>query len=206
MIANMKYSISMKRVLPVALLLCAATGTAWAQDIYKCTQAGRIEYTDRPCPGPTGELIHKADDREIIDQYLDLGQNDAAKRYATSHNLDALYKERVDAYKQKMEERNQRAADEAAAAKQRDEEAQQQAVADEQIARRNRLQAENDALREQNDQYRDQLAQPVISYAPSYWAPPYRDRDHEHHHQPPGPPPQPISHPCRQLAGGRLEC
>jgi hypothetical protein len=203
----MKAPFPSKRVLFVTMLLLAAAGSASAQSIYKCTKAGQVEYTDHPCPGHAGELIHQADDTEIIDQYLDLGQNDAAKRYAASRHLEALYRDRVAAYKQKMDEKNQREADEDMAAKQRDDEAQRQALVDE-AARRERLQAENDALRQQNDQYRDQLATPTYDYAPSYWgsAPPYRDHDHGHDGHGPHPPQPPVFHPCTQLAGGRVQC
>lgn len=210
----MKTFVSRKNVpLAVFLLLCAATTTAGAQSIYKCTQAGRVEYTDHPCPGRKVELIHQADDSEIIDQYLDLGQGDAAKRYAVAHQLEPLYRERVDAYQQKMTRRSQReselqvqrAADEAAAAQQRDQDAHQQAIADE-AAHRAQLQAENDALRQQNEQYRNQLAQPVEPVAQGYWAPPYRDHDHDHGQHPPAPPSQPVEHPCRQIAGDQSIC
>jgi hypothetical protein len=146
----------------VAFLLLATAPVAGAQNIYKCTQAGRLAYTDHPCPGGNGELIHQADDGEIIDQYLRLGQNALAKRYAESHHLEALYKERLAVSQRNQEEKTQLKADQAIAAKQRNEEARQQALADD-AAHRDRLQAQNDALRQQNDQYRDQLAQPVYT-------------------------------------------
>jgi hypothetical protein len=204
MALTMKTFPDIRQALFATVLLLTATGLAGAQSIYKCTHGGRIEYTDHPCPSGTGEMIHKADDGEIIDQYLDLGQNDIAKRYAESRHLEALYQERLDAYKQRMEEKSQRDAADAIAAQQRDEQARQQALADE-AAHRERLQAENDALRQQNDQYRDQLAQPVAGYEPNYWAPPYWDHGHDHG-QHPTPPQAPVFHPCRQLAGGRVQC
>lgn len=197
----------------VAFMLLATAQVAGAQNIYKCTQAGRLAYTDHPCPGGNGELIHQADDGEIIDQYLRLGQNALAKRYAESHHLEALYKERLAASQRNQEEKTQLQADQAIAAKQRNEEARQQALADD-AAHRDRLQAQNDALRQQNDQYRDQLAQPVYN-PPAYWGvAPYWNRRHDHDHDddhdqhPSDPPPskEPIFHPCTQLAGGRVQC
>lgn len=215
MIVPMKTPLARKRPWSIALLLLAMAGSAGAQNIYKCTQGGRVEYTDHPCPGARGVLIHQADDREIIDHYLDLGQNDVAKRYADSHHLQALYRERLDAYHRKMQASTRQQAADALAAKQREEAARQQALVDA-AANRGRLQGENDALRQQIDQYRDQQTQPAYNAAPAYWggASPYwnpgygRDygHEHEHDHGPLEPPPQPVFHPCTQLAGGRVRC
>jgi hypothetical protein len=195
--------------LALAVLLLAGAFPAMAQDIYKCSQAGAVAYTDHPCPGGKGELLHRADDSEIIDQYLRLGQQNLARQYADARHLEALYKERLAAYQQDMKEKALRQQDEMLAEQQRDEQAQQQTLA-EQAASRERLAAENQALRQQNDQYRDELTQPVDSYSPAYWgaAPPYRDRHHDgdhdgdHEH----PPTEPVFHPCTQLAGGRVQC
>lgn len=213
MIVTMKTTLTLK--LCVAILLLAAAQAAAAQNIYKCTQNGQLEYTDHPCPGGKGELIHQADDSEVIDHYLSLGQDDIAKRYADAHHLDALYKARVDAYQQKMDDKAQREADEAADAQQRAEDARQQAVADETAHTNQLLQAQNDALRQQNADYADQLSQPTYNAAPVYWgavAPsyPYRDHshdhDHDHDHKPPPVSSKPSYHPCTQLAGGRVQC
>lgn len=193
----------------IALLLMAPA--AGAQNIYKCTQGGTVAYTDHPCPDGKGELLHQADDSEVIDRYLRLGQDKLARQYADARHLDALYKDRLAAYQQGQEEQAQRQQDEALAAQQRADEAHQQALFD-QAAERNRLQAENDALRQQNDQYRDELSQPVDSYAPVYWgaaAPPYGNRPHDHdgdHGNHWAPPKAPVYHPCTQLAGGRVQC
>lgn len=193
----------------ITILLLAAAPAAGAQSIYKCTTAGQVEYTDRPCPAGKGELIHQASDSEIIDQYLDLDQDALAKRYADSRHLEALYQQRLDARQQRLEAKARQQADEALAAKQRNEDARQQAYLDA-AENHNRLRAENDALRQQNDQYRDQLAQPVYGEAPAYWGavPPYWNHDHDHdrddHDH--GPPPKPVFHPCTQLAGGRVQC
>ncbi|MBT2144664.1 MULTISPECIES: DUF4124 domain-containing protein [unclassified Rhodanobacter] len=194
-----------------AALLLAAAPIAAAQNIYKCTQGGQVAYTDHPCPGGSGELLHRADDTEVIDRYLRLGQDDLAKRYADSRHLETLYRQRLDARQQAMEEKAQRQADEAYAAEQHAEETRQQALADE-AAERDRLQAENEALRQQNADYQNQLSQPVYNAPPAYWvAPPYRnrhrDRDHDgnHDHRPP-PSDEPVFHPCKQLAGGRTQC
>lgn len=199
-------------LLCAAALLLAAAGTAGAQNIYKCTQGGQVAYTDHPCPGGKGELLHQADDTEVIDRYLRLGQDELAKRYADSRHLETLYQQRLDARQQAMEEKAQRQADDAYAAEQRAEEARQQALSD-QAAERDRLQAENEALRQQNDAYQDRLNQPVYNAPPAYWAaPPYprrhRDRDHDgdHDHHPPPVSDKPIFHPCKQLAGGRTQC
>jgi hypothetical protein len=97
-----------KPLLYVAALLLAFAGAADAQSIYKCTKGGQVTYTDRPCAGGNGEVIHKADDADIIDQYLRLGQVDLAKRYADSHHLDALYQQRLLAHQQAAQEEEQR--------------------------------------------------------------------------------------------------
>jgi hypothetical protein len=196
--------------LSAAALLLAAAPIAAGQDIYKCTQGGQVAYTDHPCPNGSGELLHQADDTEIIDRYLRLGQDELAKRYADSHQLEALYQQRLDARQQALDEKAQRQVDEAYAAQQRAEEAQQQALAD-QAAERDRLQAENQTLRQQNADYQNQLNQPVYNAPPAYWgAPPYprrhRDRDHDGDHHPPPVSDKPIFHPCKQLAGGRTQC
>jgi hypothetical protein len=191
----------------------AAAPAAGAQNIYTCTQGGQVAYTDHPCPNGSGELLHQADDTEVIDRYLRLGQDELAKRYAQSRHLEALYQQRVDARQQAMDEKAQRDADEAYAAQQRAEEAQQQALADQaaaQAADRDRLQAENAALRQQNADYQNQLSQPVYNAPPAYWIPPYprrhRDHDGDHGQHPPPVSEQPIFHPCKQLAGGRTQC
>lgn len=203
-----------KHMLVIATLLLVATTAASAQDIYKCTQGGQLAYMDHPCPSGKSELLHKADDSEIIDQFLRLGQQDKAKAYADSHHLDALYEDRLAAFQQVVAEREQRQADEALAAKQREEQARQQALVN-QLANSNQLEAQNNALRQQNDQYRSELSQPVENYAPNYWgtAPPYTGRPHDHHdgdhdgdHGPPAKPKEPVFHPCKQLAGGRVQC
>ncbi|KZC40803.1 hypothetical protein RHOFW510R12_15495, partial [Rhodanobacter sp. FW510-R12] len=151
-------------------MLLAAAGPAGAQNIYKCTQGGQVAYTDHPCPNGSGELLHQADDTEVIDRYLRLGQDELAKRYADSRHLEALYQQRLDARQQAMDEKAQREADAAYAAQQRDEEARQQALAD-QAAERDRLHAENAALRQQNADYQNQLNQPVYNAPPVYWGP-----------------------------------
>lgn len=199
------------QLLYVVVLLLAAAGPAGAQNIYKCTQGGQVAYTDHPCPNGSGELLHQADDTEVIDRYLRLGQDELAKRYADSRHLDALYQQRVDARQQAMDEKAQREADDAYAAQQRAEEARQQALAD-QAAERDRLHAENEALRQQNADYQNQLSQPVYNAPPVYWGPPpyrnrHRDRDHDddRDHRPPSSD-EPVFHPCKQLAGGRTQC
>jgi hypothetical protein len=197
----------------VAVALALLAPVAVAQNIYKCPQpGGGVAYTDHPCPAGNGELLHQADDSEVIDRYLRLGQDNLAQQYAAARNLDALYQQRLAAYQQAQDDKAQRQQEEALAAQQREDEARQQALFD-QAAERNRLQAENDALRQQNDQYRDELTQPVpYEYAPSYWGgvpPPYRRRPH-HRDRDPGsrwaPPRAPVYQPCTQLAGGRVQC
>jgi hypothetical protein len=195
---KMKTSTTRTGLLSIAFLLLATAQAAGAQNIYKCTKGGQLEYTDRPCPGGSGELIHQASDSEIIDQYLDLGQDALAKSYADSHHLQGLYQQRADAYQQKMQAQAQQQADDE---RQRAVDAQQQAQISE-AAYRGRLQGENNALRAQNDQYLDQLSQPVYgdtpAYAPVYWgalAPPVNhdhDHDHDHDHGPHPAPPKPA--------------
>ncbi|WEN14364.1 DUF4124 domain-containing protein [Rhodanobacter sp. AS-Z3] len=196
----------------IAVLLLTAAGCAGAQNIYKCTSAAGVSYTDRPCPKGQGELLHQADDTEVIDRYLRLGQDNLAKSYADSHHLEALYQQRIEVRQQTQDEKAQRQADEAYATQIRDEQAQQQAQRDE-AAERNRLQGENEALREQNAAYQDQLTQEASRPAPAYFAPypnrrPRRDHHHDgdggHDHEPPST--EPIFHPCKQLAGGRTQC
>jgi hypothetical protein len=205
-VATMK-SLTMGIRFSAAAMLLAAAPIAAGQNIYKCTQGGQVAYTDHPCPGGNGELLHQADDTEVIDRYLRLGQDELAKRYADSRHLETLYQQRLDARQQALDDKAQRQADEAYAAQQRAEDAQQQALAD-QAAERDRLQAENEALRQQNDAYQDQLKQPVYNAPPVYWgAPSYRrgHRDHDGDHRPP-PSDKPVFHPCKQLAGGRTQC
>lgn len=192
------------RLFPVAALLLVATGVP-AQNIYKCTQGANVTYTDHPCPGNRGELLHQASDTDVIDQYLRLGQDRQARDYAQARHLEALYRQRVDAHEQAVQERAQRQAAEAFAAQQRDEQARQQALADAAMSQ-DRLRAENDALRQQNEQYQSQLAQPVYNTSPVYWnaAPPYWQRPRHDHDRPR--PKEPVFHPCTQLAGGRVRC
>lgn len=196
----------------VAIALWLLAPAASAQNIYKCPQpGGTVAYTDHPCPAGNGELLHKADDSEVIDRYLRLGQDELAKQYADARHLDALYKARLAAYRQAQEEKAERQHEEALAAQQREYEAQQQAMQD-QIADRNRLEAENDALRQQNEHYRDELSQPVPEYAPTYWGgipPPYWRGPYRHDRDPGSrwtPPSPPVYQPCTQLAGGRVKC
>lgn len=214
----MKQAAARPLALLAAALLLAAAGNAAAQNIYKCPKGNSVEYTDHPCPGHAGELIHQASDQEVIDQYLDLGQLDLAKRYADARHLEPLYQQRLAAYQQRLQDKAARQAEQAQADRLHAEAAEQQALADEQQAHRDQLQAENDLLRQQNEQYRDQAQQPAYDYAPSYvpnyWGgtvPPYRrphggDHDHDHDHDHGHVPPQPIFHPCTQLAGGRVQC
>jgi len=212
----MKTPVTRKRLACIAILLLATAPAIGAQSIYKCTKAGQVEYTDHACPGGKGELIHQASDSEIIEQYLDLGQDALAKRYADSRHLEALYKELLDVRQLKMEAQARQQADDE---KQRDEDARQQAlIAD--AAYRGRLQGENDALRQQNDQYLDQTETDQsdygYGYAPVYWGgtPPYwnRGHDHDHHdhghgHGPHNPSPRPAPRPAPRTAsvGGRLK-
>jgi hypothetical protein len=197
----------------LAAILLAISGVASAQDIYKCSKAGQVVYTDRPCAGGKGELLHQADDTEIIDQYLDLGQDDAAKRYAVSHNITSLYKQRLEARKQRMEAKAQQQAEQNAADRLQELADQRQAQIDAATAR-GRLQGENDALRQQNALYQQQLTQPVYNdagpyynAAPGYWGgvPPY-DGHHPGDHKPPRPPTPPVFHPCVPVAGGTVKC
>lgn len=203
-----------KRLFCLAAIVLAMSSTVGAQDIYKCTKAGQVVYTDRPCVGGKGELLHQADDTEIIDQYLDLGQDDAAKRYAVSHNIMSLYKQRLDARKQRTEAKAQQQADEAEADRQQQEADLRQAQIDA-AAARGRLQGENDALRQQNALYQQQLAQPVYdgagpyyNAAPGYWGgiPPYDGHHHPGDDKPPRPPTPPVFHPCVPVAGGTVKC
>ncbi|HWU76242.1 MAG TPA: DUF4124 domain-containing protein [Rhodanobacter sp.] len=201
----------------ITLLLLSVAPIAGAQDIYKCTHGGTVAYTDHPCTKGKGELLHQANDSEVIDKYLRLGQDSLARQYADARHLDALYKERLDAYQQAQDEKARQQQDEALAARQREDKARQQALLD-QLSDRNRLQAENNALRQQNDQYRDELTQPVDNSYPAvgwgvlpspYYRPPYRDPTHGHdrdhwHYRPQ--PKEPVFHPCTQLAGGRVRC
>ncbi len=205
MVSVMTTSTTTWHLFPIAaLLLGVATGVP-AQSIYKCTQGGHVTYTDHPCPGSHGELLHQADDTDVIDQYLRLGQDKQAREYAQTHDLEALYQQRVRIHQQALQARAERQADEAFAVQQRDEQARQQTLADA-AANQDRLRAENDALRVQNEQYQNQLQQPAYNAPPTYWnaAPPYWERPHHDPDQPPSK--EPVFHPCKQLAGGRVQC
>lgn len=189
----------------IACVLLALAGPANAQNIYKCTHAGQVVYTDQPCPGARGTLLHQADATDIIDQYLRLGQVAQAERYAQSHHLEALYQQRLMAYRESLQQREDLQARSRAAAQQREDEAHARALAA-QAADQERLRAENDALRQQNAQYENQLNQPVYAPPPTYLgpAPPYVQRPRWRPHRPARD--EPIFHPCQQLAGGRVKC
>lgn len=204
----MKTQLTRQRLLWIAALLLAAAPVVGAQSIYKCTKGGQIEYTDHACQSGKSELIHQASDSEIIDQYLDLGQDALAKSYADSHHLEVLYKDLLEAHQEKMQAEAQLQANEV---KQLGDEARQQALID-QAAYNGRLQGENDALLQQNEQYADQQDEPVYGYAPVYWGgvPPYwnrghdRGHDHDHGHPPPhATPPRPASHAAPATAHGK---
>jgi hypothetical protein len=211
--AMMKIFLTQKHLFAVALLLFAAAPMAMAQNIYKCVNNGQVTYTDHPCPNAKGELIHKADDADVIDQYLRLGQNKLAKQYADARHLEALYEQHLAAYQREMDEKADRQADEQIAAQQRQQQQQQQQAIADAAAHRERLRDENDALRQQNDAYRDQLAAPVYREPAPYWGEPGYGRDDYDHHRPRPPrrpgeaePSEPVFHPCTQLAGGRVNC
>lgn len=197
------------------LLAATALGAAHAQNIYKCTSHGQVSYTDVPCPGEQGELLHQASDTEVIDQFLRLGQNERAQSYAHAHHLDDLYAQRLTLYQQQLTQRAEQAAAEATAAQQSAELARQQAQA-EQAASNTALREQNQLLREQNSQYQAELSQPNYNPAPIYWnpAPNYWTPAPPYHQRPPGghrgngkpPANAPIYHGCTQLAGGRVSC
>jgi len=165
---TMNISAKAKLLLCIALLLLCSAGGADAQDIYKCVNNGQVAYTDHPCKVGKGELLHQADDSEVINQYLDLGQDAAAKQYADARNLDSLYKQLFEARKEQMQAKAQQDADQAAADKQQEAADHQQALI-EAAANRGRLQGENDALRQQNAQYQSQLAQPTYDNSAPYY-------------------------------------
>ncbi len=197
----------------LAIVLGLLAPAAAAQNIYKCPlPGGGVAYTDHPCAAGKGELLHRANDTEVIDRYLRLGQDQLARQYADARYLDALYQERLAAHRQAQQDKARRQHEEALAAEQREYAAQQQALQD-QLADRHRLEAENDALRQQNEQYRAELSRRVVEYAPVYWgippSPHWRRRHHHHHHDPGSrwaPPRAPVYQPCTQLAGGRVRC
>ena len=209
----MMNGLTIRRAACLAAITLAAISmlpTAGAQNIYKCTDGGQVSYTDVPCTGKHGELLHQADDTEIIDQYLRLGQSARAQSYAHAHNLDALYTQRLTLYQQQLTARAEQAAAEATAAQQSAELARQQALA-EQAANSAALRAQNQLLREQNSQYQAELARPYNAAplywnaVPNYW--PYGNRPHGGQHGGGKPPTnQPFYHPCTQLAGGRVTC
>jgi hypothetical protein len=188
------------------LLLLAFSPAANAQSIYKCTKAGQVVYTDQPCPGDRGTLLHQADASDIIDQYLRLGQTRQAEQYAQTHGLQALYQQRLAAHRQRLAHRPRLLYVGFAAPRQGVAYARAMA-APIAAADAERLRGENDALRQQNALYQSQLSQPVYTPPPVYWnnAPPYRN--HHPHNRPDWPPSkEPIFHPSQQLAGGRVKC
>ncbi len=199
-------------VLAGGAALALVAPTAGAQNIYKCTQAGQVVYTDKPCAGASGKLLHEADASDIIDQYLRLGQYTQAERYAQSHQLTSLYKQRLAIHQRNLEDRDRLQDEASAAAEQRDAEARANAFAAA-AAQREQLRAENDALREQNSQYQDQLSQPVYVPTPVYLYPPRYPNRPPHNGWPHDPSPSwpprtdaPVFHPCQPLAGGRVKC
>ena len=187
----------------LALLAPAAS----AQNIYKCTHSGQVSYTDKPCPGGSGELLHEADASDIIDQYLRLGQYAQAERYAQSHQLQALYEQRLAIHEQNLDDRERMRAEADAVDRQRAAQARADALAAE-AADSERLRGENDALRQQNAQFQDQLAQPVYVPPPVYLDSPRYPNRPPYDPSPSWPPHgnAPIFHPCQQLAGGRVKC
>lgn len=209
----------------LAALLLAAPCVASAQNIYKCTKNGQVAYTDQPCAGSKGELLHQADATETIDRYLRLGQNQLAESWAKSHHQEALYRERLELHEQAMKARDERAAQDAALrAQQAQDQAEQQSKDQEQAAQaaqaaaRAQLEAENTNLRQQNAAYQAELSQPVYApvYAPGYWGngnrwpsrpyPGHDDHDHGHNQRPPPVTAQPLVKACGSLTGGRAGC
>ncbi len=201
----MRRLLAPKYLWPAAALLLGMTQQSLAQDIYRCTRAGQVEYTDHPCHGGKSELLHQADDSEIIAQYLDLGQDAQAKSYADAHHLGGLYQQLLDVHRQKLVLQEQQRVLNDAAARQRDAEAQQQAM----MLYNARLQGENNALRAQNDAYADQASTPDYGYAPVYWGgfgPGwYREHDRGPHHPPPPPKTPPPKAPPMHLSPGSLQ-
>ena len=156
-------------------------------------RADRLAYTDHPCPGGNGELIHQADDSEVIDQYLRLGQDALAKQYADSHHLDALYQQRLAAHQQRWTNDAQRQADEATP---------RNSATSRRASRRWPTKPPNATgcrpktrrCASRTTTYRDQLRQPVYNAATAYWGvvPPYGNAT---------PRPSPATATARKRAG-----
>lgn len=152
------------RLLPLAILLLAianTTSAANAPSIYKCSIGGKVQYTDLPCVGQPGEVVHQASDTEIIDQYLDLGQDDDARGYADSRDALPLYRQRLGLRDKRLESQTQQPAN-AARSNPTDAAVRQQGIVDA-ASSRDRLQGENDAFLRQNATQINQLAQPVTN-------------------------------------------
>jgi len=209
-----------------ALALAVLPPRVGAQNIYKCTQGGQLTYTDHPCAAGKGELLHQADNAEIIDQYLRLGEDAQAEAWAKARHLEDLYQQRLALRDARLKAQAEQARQDALAAQQQAEQAREQAAAQAQqqalaaqAAQNAQLQAENAALRQQNASYQSALSQPV--YAPVYggiaYPPPYRgDRHGDHHddhrddhHGGDAPPPandRLLFKNCNVKAGGRADC
>lgn len=200
-----------------AFALAAPPLCADAQNIYKCTQSGQLTYTDQPCAAGKGELLHQADNTEIIDQYLRLGEEAKAQAWAKARHLDDLYRQRVALRDARVQAQAEQAQQDALAAQEQAEQAREQAAAQAQqqalaaqATQNAQLQAENATLRQQNADYQSALAQPVYApvYAPVYGGVSYPPPHHDHHGN--GTPP-PVKGPllfksCKNKAGGRVDC
>lgn len=137
------------------MLALVLAGTAHAQSIYKCPGPNGVPtFTDRPCAGGTGAVIHAASPQEqaahVRSQQADAirgmiqeGRYEDARVYASSHGMDDMFVAEGQA-----ELLRQKEADEAAArAAQQAQTQRQQAMAN----RIDELQMENQSLQESRD-------------------------------------------------------
>lgn len=153
----------LRRYLGLAVVMMAfgAPLVASAQSIYKCPlRGGGYEYTDTPCTGPGGKVVHKAtsgeiaakvnaDDRQAMLSLLRIGAVQEAKHYAIAHHQEALYNSIVASLIQEQAAAEQRRKQQAEIAQQQ----RAQAVID----KMNRLSAENQELHQQVNEQEQEL-------------------------------------------------
>lgn len=144
----------------LAMLLLAVASAASAQNIYKCSKAGKVQYSDVPCVGQPSALIHQASDSEMIDQYLELGKDDDAKNYAASHDVLPLYEQEIGLRDRYIKLQTEQQAKDAIGQKKAAAAEQRQAIADA-AADRARVQGESDAFLQQNAAQINALSHPV---------------------------------------------
>lgn len=106
----MKY----QTLLMISLLIF--TNNIYADSIYKCTKDnGQVTFTNKSCGKMKTEVIHQETEEEANTSLLEKkttkisllirsGNDQAARRYAKKHQLEAVYKEEFEAYNLYLEQ------------------------------------------------------------------------------------------------------